>query len=57
MENASVSRANSGGVRQCCKALRMPLSFKPDKVARTNKIRACHVSKLLVLTTSFQGIQ
>ena len=63
-----VLKARSGGVRDKlriergarslgCIALKMPQILRIDKVVWTNEIRACHVSKLLVLTTTFQGIQ
>ena len=42
---------------ECCIALTVPRIFRRDKVARTSKVRACHVSQLLALTTSSQGIQ
>ena len=29
---------------ECCIALRMPRIFRLDKVTRTNKVTACHVS-------------
>ena len=40
-----------------CIALKMPQILRIDKIAWTNKVRACHVSKLLAPTTSIQGIQ
>ena len=45
------------GVQDAVLLLRVPRALWLDKVAWTNDVRACHVSKLLALTTSFQGIQ
>ena len=67
-EMCHILKARSGGVRDKlwietgtrslgCIALKMPQILRIDKVVWTNKVRACHVSKLLALTTSFQGIQ
>ena len=42
---------------ECLMEVKMPEILRIDKATWTNKVRACHVSKLLVLTTSIQDIQ